>query len=106
MTKRTISHAKSYPAFLKILIKKDKAVETRINEKLSELAHSPHPSREKLTHVGGRPIYKERFRIGNRNSGRLIVFIDDTRVIAIAVYAKNRRTNLTGDEVLGLIDWE
>ena len=106
MTGRSVSYAKAYPDFLKTLTKTDRSVETTINEKLEELAHSQHPPRGKLTHVGGRPIYKERFRIGNRTSGRLIVFIDDTRVIALAAYAKNKITNMTGDEVLDLIDWE
>lgn len=39
-------------------------------------------------------------------SGRLIVFVNEICVVALAAYIKSKRTNMTADEILRLIDWE
>ena len=39
-------------------------------------------------------------------SGRLIVFVNEICVVALATYIKSKRTNMPPDEILRLIDWE
>ena len=75
-----------------------------IDAKPEELAKAWVPPPDRLQQVKELPVYKVRFRLGNRMSGRLIVLVDSKRVVAIAAYAKNKTTNMTGDDVLKLIE--
>ena len=101
---RSVDRGVRFDDFLKVLRKKDRKVDEAIDAKLEELAKAWRPPPDRLQRVKELPVYKVRFRLGNRMSGRLIVLVDSKRVVAIAAYAKNKTSNMTGDEVLRLIE--
>ncbi len=86
------------------LLKKDRSVADTVERQLQGLASQRTSPRDQIPGLGGLPIFKTRFRIGNRNQGRLIVLVDDERVVGIAVYAKNQSANMTADEIQQLLD--
>lgn len=86
------------------LSRKDRHVASTIQRELDRLAGQRRPPRDQIPGLGGRPIYKTRFRIGNRSSGRLIALVDKERVVGIVVYAKNQTENLTAKEIERFLD--
>lgn len=104
--RRSIEYGRACANNLKRLSKLDKKVPATIKAVLERWAASDSLPRDQIPGLGGRPVFKVRFVIGNRTAGRLILLIDNTRVVALAAYAKNQRENVRANEILDLLEDE
>ena len=96
---RRISYTQACRRSIERLSKKDRRVADTVEQELDGLARQRKPPRDRIPGLRGRPVFKRRIRIGNRLAGRLIVFVDEDRVVGIVVYAKNKTENLTAKEI-------
>ena len=96
---RRISYTQGCRRAIERLSKKDRTIVATIEQELDRLAKQRKPPRDQIPGLGGRPVFKTRFRIGNRSQGRLIVLVDEDRVVGIVVYAKNQNENMTAKEI-------
>ena len=101
---RRISYTQGCRRAIGQLSKKDRSVAATIDQELKRLSRQRPPTRGRLRGLGGRPVFKVRFRIGARRAGRLIVLVDRERVVGIVVYAKNQTENLTAKEIERFLD--
>ena len=99
MSERQILYTRSCRRSIARLAKKDGSVADTIEQEFERIARQRKPPRDQIPGLGGRPVFKTRFRIGNRSQGRLIVLVDEERVVGIVVYAKNQTENLTAKEI-------
>ena len=104
MSVRQIFYTRSCRRSISRLAKKDRSVAATVEQELERLAGRRKPPRDQIPGLGGRPVYKTRFRIGNRPQGRLIVLVDDERVVGIVVYSKSRQKNMTPGEIERLLE--
>ena len=99
MSRRRIFYTRSCRRAIERLSKKDRSVADTVEKELERLARQRKPPRDQIPRLSGRPVFKTRFRIGNRSQGRLIVLVDEERVVGIVVYAKNQSENMTAAEI-------
>ena len=82
-----------------------------VREVVEELLHDlasldSSPLGDQVTGVEGRSIYKIRLATGNRGrraGARLLYLYDEHRVVALAVYAKNDRGNISPKELQDIL---
>lgn len=104
MSERRVVYTRGCQRAIQRLAKKDRSVARTVEQELTQIARQRKPPRDQIPGLDGLPVYKTRFRIGNRSQqGRLIVLVDDERVVGIVVYSKNQRTNMTAEEIEGLL---
>ena len=99
---RSIERASTFDKLLKKLSKKHPDLPKTIEKELVRFASARKPIGNKIPHIDGRPLYKERLPIGNlgkRRGARIIYSCDDDRILALFLYAKSDRSDVPLEEI-------
>ena len=87
----------------KPLEKRDREFGPALAGLLDSIAKTAKPPGDRQPGVGGAPVYKVRFRIGNksqRDGARLIYYCSDTLLLPMYIYAKSDIENIHSSTIL------
>ena len=108
MGEREIRYGPNFQKCVKSLEKKHKGFEATIVGFLGDLARKgPASTSDKLIGVKGKPVYKDRIALpgmGKSGGARVIYYCNETLIVPLYVYSKNKRESVPADEIAVSLD--
>ena len=99
---RRIERASIFAKSLRKLSRKYPKLPDTIEKDLVRFASARKPIGNKIPHLGGQPVFKERLPLGNRGKlggVRIIYYCDDDLILALFLYAKSEQSDVPLEEI-------
>lgn len=100
---REIERSPAYKKDLKKLVRKYRDLKRTVNEYLEACAlHGPASNAHRMPDLDGRPVYKQRLKLGNkgtRGGARLIFFCNSEVVRAVRLYVKTDTADIPSQSI-------
>ena len=106
MGKRTIDQASKFRKELKKLSKKHPGLDLDVTEILNGLSNDTIPEGDQVPGFEGLQVFKKKVRMGNmgaRRGARIIYYKDDSRFLALSIYAKNEKDDITDKDIKDIL---
>ena len=100
---REVTRTRSFERSLERLVRKHPELEETVEAALRGYAsNGPGRNSDKIPGLSGQPVFKQRLRLsgqGQRGAARIVYYCDSDRVLALFVYVKSGRDNVSPGEI-------
>ena len=87
-------------------LRRHHGLESKVNDVLNDIANGKIPGEKQIKDVDKKPVFKTRCgtqNMGRRNGARIIYYKDDSKLIALHIYLKNDKENISSGEVMAFL---